>query len=267
MHNNIDLELKLLMFIGRLLPPIPHITGISNRIMKPFFLRKKRELVTVDVFDFKMVLDPNECVDGNILFHPQLFDREEIDFLRKELQDGDIFIDVGANIGFYSLVVSDLVGENGKIVAIEADPTNYDKLMINLRMNGKLNIKAVNMGVSNKVETLMLGICTIGNRGGNSFLREGDEQVEVPCCPLMDIVLSENLQNIKAMKIDIEGYEFRVLSKFFLEAPEKLHPKIIIIEHIPTLDEAAGGDCIKLLTDNGYVIVQKHGINHIMIKS
>jgi len=266
MNETKDFELKILMFIGRHLPPLPHITGISNRMMKPFYLRKNRDPVTVDVLDFKMILDPKECVDGNLLFHPHLYDRDEIGFLREKLHEGDNFLDVGANIGFYSLAVSDLVGKKGKVISIEADPTNYDKLMINIKLNGKLNIKAVNMGVSDKIETLMLGICTIGNRGGNFFLRAGDEKVEVACCPLLDIVSAEKLQNIKAMKIDIEGYEYRVLSKFFLEAPATLHPELIIIEHIPDLDKAAGGNCIKLLIDYGYIVLKKYGDNHVMVK-
>lgn len=267
MYGTRDLELMFLMFIGRHLPPIPHITGISNRIMKPFYLRKTRVPVSVDVLDFKMILDPKECVDGNLLFHPHLYDRDEIAFLREKLHEGDVFLDIGANIGFYSLAVSDRVGENGKIVSIEADPTNYDKLVKNIGMNGKHNIKAVNMGVSDKSETLMLGICKIGNRGGNSFLREGDEKVAVACCPLLELVLAENLQKIKAIKIDIEGYEYRVLNKFFCEAPVTLHPEFIIIEHIPALDEAAGGDCIKLLLEHGYIILEKYGDNHIMAKN
>ncbi len=264
MNDPIDPELKLFMFIGRHLPAIPHITGIDNRILKPIYLRKKRSPVIVDVLDFRMILDPSECVDCNLLFHPHLYDREEIKYLRGNLYEGDVFLDIGANIGFYSLVASRIVGQAGRVVSIEADPQIYGQLVKNITINKTENIKAVNLGVSDKDEILMLGVCTIGNRGGSSFLREGNEKIEVQCRSLTDIVLSAGIEKIKAIKIDIEGFEYRVLKRFFDKASETLYPEIVIIEHIPMLDKDAGGSSIQLLVDNDYKEIERSGGNYIM---
>ena len=264
MNKSIDYELKLFMFIGRHLPAIPHVTGIDNRILKPIYLRKKRCPVIVNVLDFRMILDPSECVDGNLLFHPQLYDREEIKYLRGNLREGDVFLDIGANIGFYSLVVSKIVGQAGRVVSIEADPQIYGQLVKNITLNNMKNIKAVNLGVSDKDEILMLGVCTIGNRGGNSFLREGNKKVEVQCRSLTDIILSEGIERVKAIKIDIEGFEYRVLERFFYEAPDTLYPEIFIIEHFPMLNKDAGGNSLGLLVKNDYKIIDRNGSNYIM---
>ena len=267
MKESTDYELKFLMFLGRHLPPIPHVTGIINRVLKPVYLRKERKSVVADVFDFKMLLNPRECVDGGILFHPHLFDRTEIKFLQKNLHEGDIFLDVGANIGFYSLIVSRIVGDEGRVLAIEADPFIYHQLVTNIEMNEIKNITAINRGVSDKDEVLSLGICTIGNRGGNSFLREGNEKIEVVCSTLLDIILSADILQVKAIKIDIEGFEYRVLKKFFEQAPAEMHPEILLIEHIPAMNAVAGGDCIQLLTEQGYSVLKTNCINYIMVKN
>jgi len=264
--DELSTELKILLAFSRHLPPVPRITGINNRILKKFYLRKTRTSVVADVFDFRMELDPNECVDANILFHPHLHDREEINFLKRELQAGDTFLDIGSNIGFYSLVVSPLVGPSGCVLAIEADPAIYRILTGNIDMNSIRNIRPLNVGVSDKEEELSFGLCTVGNRGGNSFLRPGDKQIRIRCRPLLDILVSENVTSVKAIKIDIEGFEYKVLNQFFADAPVSLHPRVVIIENIERMNQEAGGDSIGLLKELGYRVVKKIYDNYVMVK-
>jgi len=264
MHATPDTELMFLLKITRHLPPLPYISGISNRIIKPFYLRKPRAFIAINVLNFKMILDPKECVDGNLLFIPHLYDRHEVRTLSKWLQPGDTFIDIGANIGFYSLLTSYMVGSNGKVISIEADPTNFDRLVENILFNKANNIVPINYGVSDKTESIQLGICTTGNRGGNSFLRVGNDHVEVQCHPLLNLLQANNIHRIDALKIDIEGFEYRVLSKFFNEVPTKLYPRLIIIEHIPEMSELSGGNNLDLLYKYGYRLISKHGVNYIM---
>jgi len=97
----LDPELRLLRFIGHSLPSIPHASGVVNRILKPFYLRKPRAVVQSDVMGLRMELDPTERWMGNLLFCPQLYDPVEVDFLMRHLDSTDAFVDVGAHIGFY----------------------------------------------------------------------------------------------------------------------------------------------------------------------
>jgi FkbM family methyltransferase len=260
-----NFELKLIIFIGRHLPRIPHITGLINRLLKPWYLRKKREEVVVDVFDFKMKLNPAEGVDGGMLFYPHLYEPDEVDFLKKQLKSGDIFLDAGANIGFYSLIASKLVGNDGLVLAVEADPYNCEKLAFNSELNNLTNIRVLNLGLSDKRETLRLGLNTIGNRGTNSFLIDSPDGVDVACYPLDYVLKDSKIDKISVAKFDIEGFEFRVLKAFFYEVDSTFYPKSIIIEHHPEGTAKAGGDALELLKSKGYKIYAKHGYNYLMM--
>jgi FkbM family methyltransferase len=261
-----DPELKMMMFVGRHLPDIPHATAVVNRLLKPIYLRKPREAAVADVLGLKMRLQPEQCVDGGLLFYPQLYDRYEIQFLREFLQPGDTFLDVGANIGFYSLQASQSVGASGRVLAIEADPFNYTKLSENIVMNNLDNVTALNVGVSDKHETLMLCNESAGNRGGNSFLLQTENGVEVPCEPLLDILNAQKIHSVAAMKMDIEGFEFRVLTPFFAHAPRSLHPRIVITEFSPDYVERAGGSTLELIQGNGYRLKHQAKENYIFEK-
>jgi FkbM family methyltransferase len=260
-----NFELKLILFIGRHLPRIPHITAVVNRLLKPWYLRKKREEVVVDVLGFKMKLNPAECVDGGLLFYPHLYESYEVEFLKKHLKPGDVFLDAGANIGFYSLIASQLVGNNGIVLAVEADPYNCRKLSSNLKFNDIKNVRVLNIGISDQEETLRLGLNTTGNRGSNSFLSLSTDYVEVLCSPLLHVIETHKINKISAAKFDIEGFEFRVLGKFFSDANYNLYPTYIIIEHNPEWILKAGGDAIELLKSKGYRISGKFQDNFMMV--
>src|SRR5258706_10400497 len=152
-----DKELTLLMTLSRALPRVRGAGRIAVAMQK-IYQRKKRESLVAPVFDFQMRLNPNELVDSGFLFYPQLYDRRELALLRRELQSGDIFLDVGANIGFYSLVASPFVGPSGRVISIEADPEIFGILKENMALNGYGNIEPLCVGISAHRETLRLGI-------------------------------------------------------------------------------------------------------------
>jgi FkbM family methyltransferase len=178
-----------------------------------------------------MRLNPDEFVDSCLLLYPQLYDRREVGFLKRELKGGDVFIDVGANIGFYSLLASPLVGSDGQVVAIEADPEMFQILNENIELNDYKNVEPLNLGVSDRCETLRLGINRNGNRGSSSFLADDQPQgVYVPCVPLSQIVRERHIERIAAAKVDIEGFGVRALRSFFQDVPEVVYPRFMIIE-------------------------------------
>ena len=118
-----------------------------------------------EVLGAQMVLDPAETVDGNLLFQPQLYDRAEIAFIRRRLRPGDVLLDIGSNIGVYTLVAASLVGATGRVLAVEADPTCYGRLSQNVwRSTGSRTFWRAMSGVSDKTETLRLSLQTSGNR-------------------------------------------------------------------------------------------------------
>lgn len=260
-----NVELQTLLHFTRRLPKMRGAGAIGN-IFKNFYLRKQRTDVLTDVLDFKMRLNPSEMVDSGLLFFPQVYDHKEIAYLRAHLSPGDTFLDIGANIGFYSLVASRKVGEAGLVLAIEADPFSHRRLCDNLALNAAHNVRALNIGVSDRAETLRLGINADGNRGESSFLSQSETGVEVPCDTLAKILRAQGIEKVKGAKFDIEGFEFRVLKQFFNEAEESVYPEFIVIEHNPVWHSRAGGDAINLLQEHGYRPAHASRLNYIMTR-
>jgi predicted RNA methylase len=117
-----------------------------------------------------MLLYPGESVSNNAcLFFPQLYDWEMIEFMKNNLEKGDIFLDIGVHIGFYSLSASGFVGKSGQVLSIEADVKNYSRLRENIKINELNNIFPILSGVSDKKEILKMKL-NFRNTGQNSFL-------------------------------------------------------------------------------------------------
>jgi FkbM family methyltransferase len=237
--------------------------------LRRLYLRKPRMPLQASVLNFTMRLDPAENIDSALLFYPQLYEHHEIRFLRDHLREGDVFLDVGANVGFYSLIASRLVGRSGGVLAIEADPVSYQKLCLNLELNGATNVKAVNTGLSDVSATQLLYLNVNGNRGGNSFLggANGERRptIEVECSPLTHILASYGVKRIDVGKFDIEGMEYRVLDRFFTDADSSLYPRCMIVEHHPAWVSQAGGDVLARLARQNYVEVASFKLNHLLV--
>src|SRR5437867_1266193 len=96
---SMDNELRLLLKLSRCFPRVRGF-GRLGGLLSRFYNRKDRPDVLADVLGHQMVLKPRECVDGALLFCPQLYERLEIKCLRRYLKPGGYFLDAGANIGF-----------------------------------------------------------------------------------------------------------------------------------------------------------------------
>jgi len=225
---------RILSRLTRLIPPLPHASGLSNRIVKPLYCRNHRGRYRVKVWDgIEMIVDPADTIGGNLAFIPQLCDVWERHAIEKYLPRGGVFVDVGANIGSYSLWAARQVGPHGRILAYEAEPNNFATLIQNIELNGFRQIAAFQVGVSDKEETLKLRMCA-GNSGGHSFAPDvaspSAAEVEVKCQPLAELVA--HVGRIDFIKLDIEGFEQRVLSRFFgdVAADSPLRPRFILTE-------------------------------------
>ena len=255
-------KVSFLQGITRRLPPMRGSGRIADILIKLFgFARGGKRLI--DAFGFQFELETGECVDSKVIFYPQIYDRREFHQVESLLNAGDVFVDIGANIGIYSILASRWVGPEGRVIAFEADPYNYQKFSRNIALNGIGNISAINKGVSDTVETAMLHVDTDGNRGGNSFLAQGGEgAVRVDCMPLSDLLKKEGLQRVQGMKIDVEGYEYKILKKYFDDIEREDYPKFILFEYV---SEMSTGDTKALLSEFGYQIRNIKEFNYIGI--
>jgi FkbM family methyltransferase len=228
----IKILVYLLRLIGQHIPNISLVRAIPNRILKPIHLQFNRDIRVVDVLGFKMKLDPAECVDGNLYFSPQLYDKNEIMYLIKKMPKDGVFVDVGGNIGFWGLYFSSILPKS-KIFVIEANPDTCNVLRENISLNRFSNITLINVGVSDECGKMDLWCNDDGNRGADSFLGvdiDMKRSISVIVKPLFQVLLEAGASRMDVMKIDIEGFELKVLTKFFLDAPHELWPRFICVE-------------------------------------
>jgi FkbM family methyltransferase len=135
--------------------------------------------------------------------------------IQSVLRPGDTFIDVGANVGYDSLLGSKAVGDKGKVVAIEASRSIFEQLGRNLSRNGIKNVRLVKIAVSDKAGELTLFGGDRGNQGRTSPIqRDNLIPIEtVATKPLDKILTDDERASVKLIKIDIEGGELPVLER------------------------------------------------------
>lgn len=136
------------------------------------------------------------------------------DFVAKRLRVGDTFVDVGAHVGYYTLMASRIVGDRGRVVAIEASPRNYEILRSNLELNQDLrNVRTINIAVTDSVRHVDLYSGPEYNVGMTSTYQRPRFRFEavVPGAPPYDILIFHGVIDARLIKIDVEGSETLVL--------------------------------------------------------
>lgn len=186
------------------------IYKLFNELLAP-----SPDLVEVNIkLGFKLLLDLNEPSQRMIYFFGNYDERHEIAMLQKLLVPGDVFWDIGANIGFYTLTASSLVGREGLVVAFEPGPQSWQSLMANIYLNHRTNILPFKMAVTDDY-----GWVTLYSRphiadGGASIILRQDQSCQTDLCPAI------NLDGFRQdfggapptfIKIDVEGAEDLVL--------------------------------------------------------
>ena len=189
-------------------------------------------------------------VEKKMLLHIHDYDHRELEQLRGSVRPGFHFVDVGANAGIYVYAVKSWAPD-AKILAVEANPIYANRLKFNVAANSMRNVTVENAAAGAAFGT---GAYypegeSMANAQGSSF--------DVPIKPLYDMVVAAGFGRIDAMKMDIEGFEDRVLPPFFDSAPRALWPRLLILE-------AWTGAIRDLCIARGYrARMEEHGMNTI----
>ena len=188
-------------------------------------------------FGARLVCNTRDLIQRTILYFG-VWEPDISSVIESSLSPGDVFVDVGANIGYDTLLASRLVGGTGAVVAIEASARTFALLTRNLALNEAGNVRAVNLAVSDRETTLDLYEVNDRNIGAATTLasRGGTPLQSVDARPLETILSPDELARVRLIKMDIEGAEPPVLRRLLDTLP--LYPATmdVLVEATPTGD-------------------------------
>ncbi len=233
-----------------------------------FVLRKPVKNGTQAVYDREIWgLKLRLNVRGNLseqrwLTMPQFHDAPERAALEAALRPGAVFLDVGANAGFYTFWALSRCHAGLRVIAVEPTETMLERVRYNLALN---HLESAVTLCACAVTPAPCEVVIEEHAGnlGQSAVRTGGTGRRVPGRPLLDLLREAGVTRVDAMKIDIEGHEVPVLEAFYRMAPRSLWPRLVIGEIV-----GDGGGALKtLLTGVGYHVEKATKMNGILVLS
>lgn len=166
----------------------------------------------------------------------------ETELVQHILQPGDFFVDVGANIGYYTLLASQLLGESGLVLSLEPEPGNFQLLQKNVEQLKAVNFQLENLAAHSEVNSIDL-YCSNDNFGDHhTYFREDDseEAISISAVRLDDLIIAL-ARKPKLIKIDCQGAEQAIVEGMSkLWDNRQLRPTSIIVEFWPEMLASAG---------------------------
>jgi FkbM family methyltransferase len=176
------------------------------------------------------------------------------------LKEGDVALDIGANIGLQSLRMSRYIGASGKVYAFEPLTHLQGKFRKNCQLNHATNIQLIPVALSDK-EGSFNYLVNENEWNQGTFSLGKQENGHTSC--IVDVKIGDELEEIKYLnrldliKIDVEGFEFPVI-KGLIHTLHKFKPRIIFEYDINywKANHHSVQECVKLLTESGYTLYQ-----------
>lgn len=196
-------------------------------------INRNRDIIYKTKYDFKIRLDLSKNVDYAIYLG--IFEDLIVTDFFKSIKPGMVIFDVGANIGYYSLIASKAIGSHGDIYSFEPSEWAFNRLRNNILQFGTELIHFYNCGVSDKVGKSSLKICdddaynTLGEESIHKILKTK----EINLITLDQFVCDNDINDVHIIKSDTEGSEYNV----FKGCPEILrnHKPKLYFENNPKL--------------------------------
>ncbi len=204
----------------RLRYPLEHLYSFRS-IRHSFSSRLK---TVTEVQGNVMFLDPIDTLNLSVT---GVYEPLETEVMRREVKAGSVVLDLGANIGYYTLIMAKMVGKKGKIFAFEPEPNNFDLLKRNVLVNGYRNVQLVQKAVSNITGNANLYLSE-SDKGDNRIYDSKDcrSHVEIQVTRLDDYFENYS-EKISLIKIDTQGAEPGVIDGMSLLLKKNPNVKII----------------------------------------
>jgi FkbM family methyltransferase len=239
---------RALHFAGRKLEGIGQPVPKRVRVR---ILERQGDWVVARIEDSVWRLDSTQYVDQQLLGNG-VFEPESTEWVKEQVKRGMVVADVGANFGYYTVLLSRLAGDSGKVYAFEPSSGFRSRLKGHLQANHCENVVVSENALSDEPGTAEL---FTGDSTGSFLAFAGREPEEVQCMTFDEFVKRNNVSRLDFMKVDIDGHE----SKFVAGAAESLRrfqPTILIeFSHLHLLLSGSGSEELaKQLTGLGYVL-------------
>lgn len=232
--------------------------SLAAEYLNPRLRENPRRRVVRSRFGAQFAVDTQDLIQ-RYLYLFGVWEPQMTRWLRSRLRPGDTFIDIGANIGYYSVLTSGLVGDEGQVVAIEASPDFRRKLLQQVQLNECGNVRAVNAAVSDSPKTLTFVLASSANMGANSIVPydgPAESSFEIEARPLPELLESDEIARARVIKIDVEGAEGPVV-RGMVPILDRLRPDAeITVEVTPDRMAQLGDSAEELLTT-----MRDHGFN------
>lgn len=280
-----EVELNELFKVGYLMKRL--VKKIINRISSSCFIPSnffQKQGFVDDVFGFKLYQNVDDIdvhyghFSGKELKDVgRLWQDGELSFLVNEIKQGYKVIDIGANVGIISLLLSKLVGPQGRVIAFEPGPISFKILELNVLINGCKNIQPVNMAVSSKSGKENLFISQGGesdNQVSEHALDWGFERrasIVIETVSLDEYLKNNNINNteIDYIKMDTQGGEYKVLQgmKNILSQNKKIRLTIEYAPYLPLWSGLKRETFLDFIRSFGFKIYDLKGGNPVLVSN
>ncbi len=201
------------LLLGRGIGKIPGVHAVHDFLFRHLWSNKD----IIEIQGSKMYVNPDNLPPGfkrTFQFYATFrsWERQTVSMFKKVVKEGDIVVDLGANIGYYTLLAARLVGRSGKVYAFEPEPVNYSLLLKNIEINGYDNVIPTQKAISDTTGTVRLFLDN-EDTGAHTIYQPGDKRefIEVESVRLDNFFKGKECP-INVIKMDIEGAEIAALS-------------------------------------------------------
>lgn len=176
-----------------------------------FFDRVSAEVLVPTKFGFSIYCDRRDVIGSSIIEDGQ-WEALVTETICAILKPGDVALDIGANMGYDALLMSHLVGDKGLVVAFEPDLENLSRFLRSVLVNGRSNIVVQSIALSDDVGKAVISPPPAENLGTSNMRPSGDISGRPILTAKLDSLLNEkDFGRIKLVKMDVEGFEHKVL--------------------------------------------------------
>lgn len=221
------------------------------------FLKQNNDSEIIQVNGYQLKIIPSDPGISSELSVFHVHEPLTTNLIKNEIKNGMTCLDIGSNIGYYAILESNLVGQKGKVIAIEPNPSNYEYLQKNLEIQQTNNTESYNFAASDKDGTIRFLIYETSNEC--MTIPDGEEPkypgkvIVVPTKQIDTFVDELNLHSVDFLRMDVEGFEY-YLFKGLKNTLKNFKPLIQIELHVNIMGDEKTKWILNNLKSLGYEI-------------